>query len=30
MLNNNYFKYEDLFLWHCSVAYAIANTFILK
>ena len=28
--NNNYFNYEDLFLWHFSVACAIANTFILK
>ena len=30
LLNNNYFNYEDLFLWHSSVSYAIANTFILK
>ena len=30
LLNNNIFKYEDLFLWHSSVSYAIANTFILK
>lgn len=30
LLNNNLFKYEDLFLWHSSVSYAIANTFILN
>lgn len=30
LLNNNIFKYQDLFLWHSSVSYAIANTFILN
>ena len=27
---NNKFKYQDLFLWHSSVSYAVANTFILN
>lgn len=30
LINNNKFNYEDLFLWHSSVSYAIANTFILN
>ena len=30
LINNNKFKYQDLFLWHASVSYAITNTFILN
>ena len=30
LINNNHFNYEDLFLWHSSLSYAIANSFILN